>query len=193
VEDAGVGAEGTGPGAETVFDGAEGTPAVGWMAAHGAQGAGAYGDGDGQGFASESFGGLSDGAGGVEGQDFTAGAGRCGAGDVVQSGVRHCALQGQLRGACDKEREAAGVAAEGGAETEEGAGGGDGGSQQVNGTGSSRERGRKTANPQIGRGDSGEDQGGKDRGMRAGRLGIPGFKGETWDTRLCVRSDIVLN
>ena len=29
--------------------------------------------------------------------------------------------------------------------------------------------------------------------MRAGRLGIPGFKGETWDTRLCVRSDIVLN
>lgn len=29
--------------------------------------------------------------------------------------------------------------------------------------------------------------------MRARQLGIPGFKGETWDTRLCVRSDILLN
>ena len=36
------------------------------VAAHGAQGAGAFGGGDSQGFAGVSFGGLSDGAGGVE-------------------------------------------------------------------------------------------------------------------------------
>ena len=65
MEDADDRAEGAGPATAAVFDGAAGAPAVRGMAAHSAQGAGAISDVDGQGFAGEPVGGLSDGAGGA--------------------------------------------------------------------------------------------------------------------------------
>lgn len=68
------------------------------------------------------------------------------------------------------------VAAEGGAEMEAEAGAGDGGGPQNNSE-SARQRDSKTADPQVSRGDSGEDKGGRDRGLRAGRLDITGFNG----------------
>jgi hypothetical protein len=68
------------------------------------------------------------------------------------------------------------VAAEGGADMEAEAG--DCGGPQDNSE-STRQRDSKTADPQVSRGDSGEDKGGRDRGLRTGRLNIPGFHGET--------------
>ena len=55
--------------------------------------------------------------------------------------------------------------------------------QQDNGTGKARHRGRKSADPQAGRGDSGEDQRGRDRGVKTGRSDIPVLENENWDIR----------
>jgi len=90
----GGGATGFGQATEAVFDSAAGAPAVGRMVADGAEGAGVVSGGDGEGFAGEPVGGVSNGAGGVARHDHAEAAGGCGTGDVLQAGVLRRALRG---------------------------------------------------------------------------------------------------